>query len=266
MKEKSPKSFWMKEKLINENPNSRKIHNLIQCFTGKILMINPGYKGTVISFDEIKKHPYLAHIFEGISIESLKLYWEIINDSGDIDAYLRILKQYRNIIDVKSKNLEQILTAITCYIKNKITDNFNVFLNIFFKLKRKNLTLNNHYTHIQFLGHKRHLPYIYDEKILKESVDIINQTNEFNLMNYDSESIKNFYVDQDKNDNFFNDSNLANDYYWLKSIEEKEKELFNEEFNLKQDDEPLKKNEEEFQNNGDKNDNDSFSRHMDVDS
>ena len=109
MKEKIPKNFWKKEKFINENPNSRKIHNIIQCCTGKILMFNPGYKGTGISWDEIKNHPYLGDIFDGISIESLKLYWEIINNSGDIDAYLRILKQYRNIIDVKSKNLEQIL-------------------------------------------------------------------------------------------------------------------------------------------------------------
>ena len=264
MKEKSPKNFWKKEKFINENPNSRKIHNIIQCCTGKILMFNPGYKGTGISWDEIKNHPYLGNIFDGISIESLKLYWEIINDSGDIDAYLRILKQYRNIIDVKSKNLEKILTAITFYIKNKITDNFNLFLNIFFKSKKKDLTMNNYYTHIQFLGHKRHLPYIYDEKALKDSEDYFNQTNEFNLMNYDSENIKNLYVDI--NDNFFNDYNLANDYYWLKSVEEKEKELFDDEFNPKQNDNSLKKNEEEFQNNININVNGSINGHMEVDS
>ena len=124
--------------------------------------------------------------------------------------------------------------------------------------------MNNYYTHIQFLGHKRHLPYIYDEKALKDSEDYFNQTNEFNLMNYDSENIKNLYVDI--NDNFFNDYNLANDYYWLKSVEEKEKELFDEEFNQKQNDNSLKKNEEEFQNNTTININDSISGHMEVDS
>ena len=51
----------------------------------------------------------------------------------------------------------------------------------------------------------------------------------------------------------------------MKSVEEKEKELFDEEFNPKQNDNSLKKNEEEIQNNTNINVNGSISGHMEVD-
>ena len=177
-----------------------------------------------IIFNDLKEHPYYSHIFSGIESEKIKTYLEIIQESGDIERYIKIVKEYREIVNSNIKNFEKILRAITFYIKNKVSCQFHVFINIFFKIHKKKTTNDNKFLNLQFLCRKRN-PARIDKK--EEILPVINEDNEFSLINLLSDDKQNFVINNEINDDsLFLDYNDENDYYLMKWVDEKLNEIF----------------------------------------
>ena len=108
---------------LNELSNSQKINNSdIILSILEICTFNKRYNyecsnNTKAFWDRVVKEEVLKKIFKSFKPETLRKYWKIIREAGDINKYIETVKENSKLINNQKYKLLQVINCISSFIK-----------------------------------------------------------------------------------------------------------------------------------------------------
>ena len=136
---------------LNELSNCSKINNSdIILSILEICTFNKRYNyecsnNTKSFWDRVVQEEVLKKIFKNFKPETLRKYWKLIREAGDINKYIETIRTYSKIINNPKYKLLQIINCISSFIKSGEED-FKKYFSIFDpkqKIETKNYSDTN---------------------------------------------------------------------------------------------------------------------------
>ena len=233
---------------LNELSNNEKIYNSdIILSILEICTYNKRYNyecsnNTKSFWERVVKEEVLKKIFKNFKPETLRKYWKIIREAGDVNRYIEVVKNSTKFINSPKLKLLQIINCISSFIKSGEEDFFKYLKTFdpkqkYDKNSSENSNINEQETRTEEIFHKisddQETNIKVTEDIEPKMILLDNIINEFiKITKYDRGEIISA---------LYGTNNIENAYLYLTN-KEKYKSLY---FNQEEDSIIINNNEEE---------------------